>query len=55
MTLRVEEERARAASGDQFSKEYLTATKYFTWALRTLQDSEENIINGCTKLLETLP
>src|SRR5215203_1130564 len=51
MTLRMEKERARVASSDQFSE----ATKYFTWALRTLQKSEEDIINRCTKLLETLP
>jgi hypothetical protein len=51
MTLRVEKERARGASGDQFSE----ATKYFTWALRALQKSEEEIITRCTKLLESLP
>src|SRR5215218_4033982 len=51
MTLRVEKERARGASGDQFSE----ATKYFTMALSTLQNSEEEIRNRCTKLLERLP
>jgi hypothetical protein len=51
MTLRMEKERARVASGDQFSE----ATKYFTWASRALQKSEGDIINGCTKLLESLP
>jgi hypothetical protein len=55
MTLRMEEERARVASGDQFSEEYLMATKRFAWALRALQKSEESIINSCTKLLESLP
>jgi len=55
MTLRAEAERARVASGDQFSKEYLMATKYFAWALRALQTSEEDIIDRCTKLLESLP
>src|SRR5215203_4147721 len=54
MTLRVEAERARVASGDQFSEEDLMATKYFNWALRTLQESEEDIINRCTKLLESM-
>jgi hypothetical protein len=54
MTLRMEAERARVTSGDQFSEGYLMATKYFTWALRTLQNSEEDIINRCTKLLESL-
>ena len=51
MTLRVEKERARGASGDQFSE----ATKYFTRALSALQNSEEEITNRCTKLLESLP
>lgn len=51
MMLRGEAERARVASGDQSSE----ATKYFMWSLRTLQTSEENIINRCTKLLESLP
>src|SRR5215203_4270131 len=54
MTLRVEAERARVASGDQFSEEDLRATKYFNWALRALQESEEDIINRCTKLLESM-
>src|SRR5215204_4140154 len=54
MTLRAEAERARVASGDQFSKEYLMATKYFAWALRALQTSEEDIIDRCTKLLESM-
>jgi len=30
------------------------ATKYFNWALRALQESEEDIINRCTKLLESM-
>jgi len=51
MMLRAEKERARGASGDQFSE----ATKYFTRALRALQNSEGEIINRCTKLLESLP
>src|SRR5215203_2221133 len=51
MMLRVEEVRARFASGNQYSE----ATEYFTRALRALQKSEGEIINGCTKLLESLP
>jgi hypothetical protein len=51
MTLRMEKERARGASGDQ----YPVASEDFTRALRTLQNSEGEIINGCTKLLESLP
>jgi hypothetical protein len=51
MTLRVEKERARGDSGDQFSE----ATKYFTRALSALQNSEEELRNWCTKLLESLP
>jgi hypothetical protein len=54
MTLRVEVERARAASGDQFTKGYLTAHKQFVWALRALQQSEEDIIDRCKKLLESM-
>jgi excisionase family DNA binding protein len=51
MMLRVEEVRARFASGNQYSE----ATEYFTRALRALQKSEGEIMNGCTKLLESLP
>jgi hypothetical protein len=51
MTLRTEKERAWGASGDQYSE----ATENFTRALRALQNSEEEIINGCAKLLESLP
>jgi hypothetical protein len=51
MTLRMEKERAWGASGDQ----YPVASEDFTRALRTLQNSEGEIINGCTKLLESLP
>jgi hypothetical protein len=51
MTLRMEKERAWGASGDQ----YPVASEDFTRALRTLQSSEGEIINGCTKLLESLP
>jgi hypothetical protein len=51
MMLRVEEVRVRGASGDQYSE----ATEYFTRALHALQKSEGEIINGCTKLLESLP
>jgi hypothetical protein len=51
MTLRMEKERAWGASGDQAS----VASEDFTRALRTLQNSEGEIINGCTKLLESLP
>jgi hypothetical protein len=51
MMLRVEEVRAQFASGNQYSE----ATEYFTRALRALQKSEGEIINGCTKLLDSLP
>ena len=51
MTLRMEKERAWGAPGDQYS----VASEDFTRALRALQSSEEGIINGCTKLLESLP
>jgi hypothetical protein len=54
MTLRVEEERARVASVEGYSEEYLMATKRYAWALRDVQESEESIINSCTKLLGNL-
>jgi|SRR5215212_10705077 len=55
MALRVEAERTRVASGDQSSGGYLMAMENFTRALSALQNSEEEIRNRCTKLLESLP
>jgi hypothetical protein len=45
MTLRMEKERARVASGEV----------NFTRALSALQSSEEEIRDRCTKLLESMP
>jgi hypothetical protein len=55
MTLEKYEESALVASGDRFSRELLRARKRFARALRSVQDSEQSIINSCTKLLESLP
>jgi len=55
MALRVEAERTRVASGDQSSGGCLKAIENFTRALSALQNSEEEIRNRCTKLLESLP
>jgi hypothetical protein len=49
------EARAKSASVEGFSEEYLMATKRSAWALRDVQESEESIINSCTTLLESLP
>jgi hypothetical protein len=49
------EESVRAASDDPFSREVLRATRRYAWAARSVQNSEESIINSCTKLLESLP
>jgi hypothetical protein len=54
-TLERYEESALVASGDQFSRELLRARKRYARALRYVQESEESIINICTKLLDSLP
>jgi hypothetical protein len=55
MTSRVEAERVRVASSEHDSKEYLIATQYFLRDLRNVQNSEENIINSCKTLLDSMP
>ena len=55
MTSRVEAERVRVASSEHDSKEYRIATQYFLRNLRNVQNSEENIINSCKTLLDSMP
>jgi hypothetical protein len=56
MRWRLYEESARSASDDTpFSSKYLLAMKHHAEAARSVQNSEERIINGCTALLESLP
>jgi hypothetical protein len=55
MTWRLYEESTRSASDTPFSSKYLLAMKHYAEAARSVQRSEERIVNGCTALLETLP
>jgi hypothetical protein len=55
MTWRLYEESTRSASDTEVSSKYLLAWKRYAEAARSVQWSEERIINGCTALLDSLP
>ena len=55
MTWRLYEESTRSASDTPFSSKYLLAMRRYAEAARSVQSSEEHIINGCAALLDSLP
>jgi hypothetical protein len=55
MTWRLYEESTRSASDTPVSSKYLLAMKHHAEAARSVQGSEERIINGCRALLDSLP
>lgn len=52
--LRLYEEKAMFASDDRFSAQSLRALKMYAEAGRSVQRSEERIVNGCQALLDSL-